>query len=65
MDSPNFAYAILKKIQQRIELTKDSLTGGSFKTMEEYKQVVGELKGLQVAEREIKDQLESKEDNFD
>jgi len=65
MDSTNFAYAILKKIQQRIELTKDSLTSGSFKTMEEYKQVVGELKGLQVAEREIKDQLESKEDNFD
>ena len=65
MDSTNFAYAILKKIQQRIEPTKDSLTGGSFKTMEEYKQVVGELKGLQVAEREIKDQLESKEDNFD
>ena len=65
MDSTNFAYAVLKKIQQRIELTKDSLTGGCFKTMEEYKQVVGELKGLQVAEREIKDQLESKEESFD
>ena len=65
MDSTNFAYAVLKKIQQRRELTKDSLTGGSFKTMEEYKQVVGELKGLQVAEREIKDQLESKEESFD
>ena len=60
MSSINFAYSFLKRIQQRIELTKETILAGSFKTMEDYKHITGELKGLQFAEREIKEQLESK-----
>ena len=53
MSSINFAYSFLKRIQQRIELTKETILSGSFKTMEDYKHITGELK----------EQLESKENN--
>lgn len=61
MDSLNFAYAILKGIQERIALTEQALLGGTPKNMEEYRQLTGEIKGLQFAEREVKDALDRNE----
>ena len=61
MDSLNFAYAILKGIQERIALTEQALLGGTPKNMEEYRQLTGEIKGLQFAEREVKDALDKNE----
>jgi|TARA_R110000787_G_scaffold70303_1_gene156363 predicted nucleic acid-binding Zn-ribbon protein len=61
VDSLNFAYAILKGIQERIALTEQALLGGTPKNMEEYRQLTGEIKGLQFAEREVKDALDRNE----
>ena len=61
MDSLNFAYTVLKAIQERIVLTEQALLGGSPKNMEEYRQLTGEMKGLQFAEREVKDALDRNE----
>ena len=61
MDPLNFAYAILKALQERIELTEQALLGGTPKNMEEYRQLTGEIKGLQFAEREVKDALDRNE----
>lgn len=61
MDSLNFAYAILKGIQERIALTEQALLGGTPKNMEDYRQLTGEIKGLQFAEREVKDALDRNE----
>ena len=61
MDPLNFAYAILKALQERIALTDQAILAGSPKTMEDYRQLAGELKGLQFAEQEIKDALDKNE----
>tara|TARA_R100001086_G_scaffold41031_1_gene18005 strand:+ start:131 stop:325 length:195 start_codon:yes stop_codon:yes gene_type:complete len=60
-DPTTFAYNILKAIQSRAELTKDAILHGSPQNMESYKELVGELKGLEFAEQEIKDYLEKSE----
>ena len=61
MDPLNFAYAILKALLERIALTEQAILAGSPKTMEDYRQLAGELKGLQFAEQEIKDALDKNE----
>tara|TARA_R110002153_G_scaffold74963_2_gene194437 strand:+ start:320 stop:523 length:204 start_codon:yes stop_codon:yes gene_type:complete len=61
VDSLNFAYTVLKAIQERIALTEQALLGGTPKNMEEYRQLTGEIKGLQFAEREVKDALDRNE----
>jgi len=61
-DPTTFAYSLLKSIQGRIELTQDSILHGSPKDMESYRHLVGELQGLEFAEREIKDLLQSTEE---
>jgi|TARA_R100000995_G_C3456518_1_gene110864 hypothetical protein len=61
VDPLNFAYAILKALQERIALTEQAILAGSPKTMEDYRQLAGELKGLQFAEQEIKDALDKNE----
>ena len=61
-DPTTFAYSLLKAIQERISLTQEAILQGSPKSMETYKQLVGELQGLEFAEREVKDQLEKTED---
>ena len=57
-----FAYSLLKSIQGRIELTQNAILHGSPKDMESYRQLVGELNGLEFAEQEIKDLLQSSEE---
>jgi hypothetical protein len=61
-DPTTFAYSILKSIQGRIELTQDLILHGNPKDMESYRQLVGELRGLEFAEQEIKDLLQSTEE---
>ena len=57
-DPTTFAYNILKAIQERIELTKDAKVHGTAKDIEAYRELVGELRGLEFSEQEIKDYLE-------
>ena len=61
-DPTTFAYSVLKAIQSRITLTQDAIPHGNPKYMEAYRQMTGELKGLEFAEQEIKDILQSSED---
>jgi len=61
-DPTTFAYSVLKAIQGRIELTQDAILHGGPKDMESYRQLIGELKGLEFAEQEIKDLLQSSEE---
>ena len=51
----------LKSIQNRAELTKDAILHGNPRDLESYRELVGELKGLEYAEQEIKDYLEKQE----
>ena len=60
-DTLSFAYGILKTVESSITLTQENILHGSPSTMEAYKQLVGELEGLEYAEREIKDRLEKME----
>jgi len=61
-DPTTFAYSLLKAIQSRIELTEIAVLQGSPKNMEDYRQLVGELKGLEFCEQEIKETLQATED---
>jgi hypothetical protein len=61
-DPTTFAYCLLKAIQERISLTQEAILQGGPRNMESYKQLVGELQGLEFSEREIKDQLLKTED---
>jgi hypothetical protein len=61
-DPTTFAYCLLKAIQERISLTQEAILQGGPRNMESYKQLVGELQGLEFSEREIKDQLQKTED---
>ena len=61
-DPTTFAYSVLKAIQGRITLTQDAILHGSPKDMESYRNLTGELTGLEFAEQEIKDLLQSSED---
>ena len=61
-DPTTFAYAVLKAVQDRIKLTEEAILQGSPKNMESYRQLVGELSGLEFAEQEVKDALRSWEE---
>ena len=61
-DPTTFAYCLLKAIQERISLTQEAILQGGPRNMESYKQLVGELQGLEFSEREIKNQLQKTED---
>ena len=61
-DPTTFAYNLLRAIESRIELTQNAILQGSPKDMESYRQLVGELQGLEFTEREIKDLLQSTEE---
>ncbi len=61
-DPTTFAYAVLKAVQDRIKLTEEAILQGNPKSMEAYKQLVGELSGLEFAEQEVKDALQSWEE---
>ena len=61
-DPTTFAYNLLRAIESRIELTQNAILHGSPKDMESDRHLVGELQGLEFTEREIKDLLQSTEE---
>jgi|TARA_R110002020_G_scaffold460844_1_gene679505 hypothetical protein len=61
-DPTTFAYSLLKSIQSRIEITENAILHGQPKDMEAYRNLTGELRGLEFSEQEIKDLLQSSEE---
>ena len=61
-DPTTFAYVVLKAVQDRIKLTEEAILRGNPKNMEAYRQLVGELSGLEFSEQEVKDALQSWEE---
>ena len=61
-DPTTFAYVVLEAVQDRIKLTEEAILQGSPKNMESYRQLVGELTGLEFSEQEVKDALQSWEE---
>jgi|TARA_R110000787_G_scaffold1772_7_gene7552 hypothetical protein len=62
VDPTTFAYAVLKAIQERISLTQAAILQGSPRDFLEYRDLTGELRGLEFSEQEIKDALHSSEE---
>ena len=60
-DPTTFAYNVLKSIQDRANITKDAILHGRPRDLEAYRELVGELKGLEYAEQEMKDHVEKQE----
>tara|TARA_R110000787_G_scaffold1898_2_gene7980 strand:+ start:4453 stop:4647 length:195 start_codon:yes stop_codon:yes gene_type:complete len=61
-DPTTFAYRLLRAVESRIELTQDAILHGTPKDMESYRHLVGELNGLEFTQREIRDLLQSSEE---
>ncbi len=60
-DPTTFAYNLLRAIESRIELTQDAILHVAPKDMETYQRLVGELEGLEFSQREIKNLLQTTE----
>ena len=58
MDGVLLAEHLLKIIQERRNRMTDMLTGGSVKSLEEYKQLVGSLESLDYIGQELRQLLE-------
>jgi len=52
---PTFNDVYLGQLKELRDRHRDHLTGGSVKTMEEYRNICGFLRGLDVAESEFKE----------
>ncbi|HIC52064.1 MAG TPA: hypothetical protein EYO96_05335 [Candidatus Marinimicrobia bacterium] len=61
-DPTTFAYVVLKAIQDRIMLTQAAILQGRPKDFMDYCDLTGELRGLEFAEQEVKDALQSSEE---
>jgi len=54
MDALNLAEYLLKSIRERDVRLKDKLADGSIQTFEEYRYIVGEIRGMSYVEDELK-----------
>ncbi len=54
MDALNLAEYLLKNIRERDVRLKDKLADGSIQTFDEYRYIVGEIRGMSYVEEEIK-----------
>ena len=54
MDALHLAEYLLKNIRERDGRLKDKLADGSIQTFEEYRYIVGEIRGMSYVEEEIK-----------
>ena len=54
MDAINLADYLFKNIRERDARLKDKLADGSIQTFEEYRYLVGEIRGMSYVEDEIK-----------
>ena len=61
MHGIDFASTMIKKLNKEVELRRTSLGNGNISTMEQYKNVVGEISGLLLAIDEIHALLENME----
>ena len=65
MDIVVFAKALYKDLRERREDLSAMLTAGTIQNWEQYKQVVGEIRGLETAIESIKALLERTEDDVE
>ena len=61
MDEITFAQFILKLVRDRKENIVDVLVNNEVKDMEHYRQLMGNIDGLQYVEQELKSLLEKQE----
>lgn len=61
MHGIDFASTMIKKLNKEVELRRTSLGNGNISTMEQYKNIVGEISGLSLAIDEIHALLENME----
>ncbi len=54
MDALNLAQYLLKSVRERDARLKDRLADGSIQTLEEYRYIVGQIRGMSYVEDEIK-----------
>jgi hypothetical protein len=56
---------LLKEYKDRMEMLSDALVRGNCPTMEEYRYICGQLRGLEAACLIITDLKQKQEENFD
>ena len=54
MDALNLAQYLLKSVRERDARLKDKIADGSIQTLEEYRYIVGQIRGMSYVEDEIK-----------
>ena len=62
MDGVKVAQALLKNIRQRRDELTQSLVDGSIATMEDYRFITGQIRGLTWCEEEIRTSMKGIED---
>lgn len=65
MDVVVFAKALYKQIDERRETLADQLVLGAVTSLEQYRQVVGEIQGLDYARETLKSLLEKSDDDVE
>lgn len=65
MDVVVFAKALYKQIDERREVLADQLVLGAVTSLEQYRQVVGEIQGLDYARETLKSLLEKSDDDVE
>ena len=61
-DPTTFSYFVLIAVQERIKLTEEAILHGNPKEFTEYRELVGELRGLTFCETEIRELLKKSEE---
>jgi hypothetical protein len=65
MDAVNLAQHLLKSLRERKDRMGESLLSGSIGTMDEYRFVVGQIRGMTYAEDEIRAAMKGMEEDDD
>jgi hypothetical protein len=60
-----FAKAMYKQLDERREMLADQLVFGAVTSLEQYRQVVGEIQGLDYARESLKSLLEKSDDDVE
>lgn len=60
-----FAKALYKQIDERREILSDQLVLGAVTSLEQYRQVVGEIQGLDYARETLRSLLEKSDDDVE
>lgn len=60
-----FAKAMYKQIDERREMLADQLVLGAATNLEQYRQIVGEIQGLDYARESLKSLLEKSDDDVE